>query len=268
MIFLNGFDGKMMHNFTKNLFFSSLMCFGVTSYAGTLGDANTPNFSGFYVGAGGGYINTAISGTTYVSMSTSPGTSQYPLITTLTNHIAPLIDAGYSYPVYNNWLLGVKGLYKYLGSEQEALSWTATFPVTNTYQSAGLYTKLVQDFALLLDFGYQFDNWLIYGGVGPGGATASFKLNGDNFPATSSTSIPVNLQTQTTLWGGAAQVGVQYLLPNRFAIDLSYNFTATANSALNNILFPSYPDSAYSSFNQHLEIIEQGFNITFTKYFW
>jgi len=259
---------NMMSRFTKTVTCSALMGFGFASTAGTLGEANASDFSGFYVGAGGSYIYTAVSGTTYTSMSTSSGQSQYPLVTTLTNHMAPLLDAGYSYDLHNHWLVGVKGLYKYIGSEQLALSWSGTFPVTNTYQSAGLYTKLVENYALLVDCGYQFDNWLLYAGVGPGGATAQFKLNGDVLPATSTTSIPVNINTSSTVWGGAGQVGVQYLLPNRFTIDLSYNFTATANSSLNNIIFPSYTSSAYSSFSQRLQIVEQGFNITFTKYLW
>ena len=260
-------DDKMMPYFTKAVGLSSLMGFGFGSYAGTMGDTNSSDFSGFYLGAGGSYIYTSVSGTTYVNMSTSPGTSQYPLVSTLTNHLAPLVDAGYSYNLPNNWLIGVKGLYKYIGSEQLALSWSGTFPVTNTYQTAGLYTKLVQDFALLLDGGYHFGNWLLYAGVGPGAATAEFRLNGDVLPATSTSYIPVNRRTETTLWGGAGQIGVQYLLPNRFTVDLSYNFTATASASLNSILFPSYTNAAYSAFNQRVQITEQGFNITLNKYF-
>ena len=146
-------------------------------------------------------------------------------------------------------------------------NWSGTFPQTNTYQIAGIYIKLIQDFSLLFDFGYQFGDWLIYAGAGPGGATAEFKLNGDVIPATSGTALPYNTKNTTTIWSGAGQVGVQYLLPSRFAIDLSYNFTATATSSLGGINFPSFTNSAYSSFNQRLQIIEQGFNITLTKYF-
>ncbi len=258
----------MMPYFTKVVLCSALMGFGFISAAGTLGDINDADFSGFYVGAGGSYIYSDISGTSYATMSTSPGYSQYPLVTIMTNHLAPIVDAGYYYNLNNHWLVGVKGLYKYIGSEQKALDWSGTFPVTNTYQSAGLYTKLVQDFSLLLDGGYQFGHWLLYAGVGPGGATAEFKLNGDVLAATSTYSMPVNMKTQTILWGGAAQVGVQYLLPNRFTVDLSYNFTATANTSLNTIIFPSYTNADHSSFDQKLQIIEQGFNITLTKFFW
>ena len=60
----------------------------------------------------------------------------------------------------------------------------------------------------------------MYAGVGPGGATAEFELNGDVIPATSGTALPYSTKNTTTIWGGAGQVGVQYLLPCdlRFAI--------------------------------------------------
>ena len=237
-----------------------------SSYAGTMGDAQ--RYSGFYGGAGGSYIYTTVSGTTNIAQSTAPTSiAKYNLSTALTNHIAPIVNAGYFYDLHNQWYVGAKGIYKYIGVDVLDQSWTGSYPSTGTSQSASLYTTLVQDASLMLVGAYQFDNWLLYSGVGPGLGNAKLNLNGDTLPIGATTAQQASLSSLTNAWGGAGQVGIQYLLPNRFSVDLSYNFLATSPTTLPTINFISNPSYQYATFSQHVNIIEQGFNITLNKYF-
>ena len=251
---------------SKAVLFICFMSTIVPGYAGSMGES--ANFSGFYAGAGGSYVYTTISGTTTITQSTSPSShAPYTLTTALTNHMAPVVNAGYFYDLHNQWYVGAKGLYKYIGVNALDQTWAASYPQTFTAQSASLYSKLVQDASLLFVGAYQFDNWLLYGGVGPGMGNAQLKLNGATLPIGISNALQTKLSSTTNAWGGAGQIGAQYLLPNRFSIDLSYNFLATNLTSLPTINFISAPSYQYSSFAQRIHVTEQGFNITLNKYF-
>ena len=242
-----------------------VMCFNTVLYAGAMGKHST--FSGFYVGAGGGYIYTTVNGSTDIKISTVPVVDTSTVITALTNHMAPVLTAGYFYDSHKNWLLGVKGFYKYIGVNEFSDFWVGAFPSTNASQSAAISTKLTQDGALFFTGGYQFDNWLLYAGAGPGAANTRVKLNGQLITVGAPYALTSTIEKTKTLWGGAGQVGAQYLLPNRLSIDLSYNFLATQLGSLPTIYFLSVPSSQYSSVSQRVHVVEQGFNITLNKYF-
>jgi outer membrane protein W len=254
-----------MSFFNKTILFSSLIGMGLTAHAGTMGDK--PNFSGVYAGAGVSYLYAKITGKTNISMPPlSPQNLVYITSNALTDHFAPVVNAGYFYDLHNNWFIGAKGVYKYIGVNQFDQSWSGTFQ-DGTYQSASLHTKLVQDFFLLFDGGYQFDKWLLYAGVGPAGVTTDVELNGTMLPASSTINQAVNKSSQRTILGGAAQIGAQYLLPNRFSIDLSYNFTATSSKTLSTLKFFSSTSNGYSAFKPNVQVVEQGINVTINKYF-
>lgn len=251
--------------FKKTFFFISLMSIWSPAQAGSMG--SEPTFAGLYAGAGASYLYAKISANTNISMPPlSPQNLVYITSNSLIDHFAPVVNAGYFYDLENHWFLGVKGVYKYIGVNQFDQSWSGTFQ-DGTYQSASLHTKLVQDFFLLFDGGYQFDHWLLYAGAGPAGVTTNVELNGTMLPATSTTVQAANINKQDTVLGGAAQIGAQYLLPNRFSVGLSYNFTATGTKGLSTLKFFSSTSDGYSAFNQRVQVVEQGLNLTLNKYF-
>lgn len=250
---------------TKKMLSIGFICFNTVLYAGSMGP--TASYSGLWAGLGGGYINTTTTGNTNINMvSVSSSPREYLLNNNLENHFAPLANVGYFFDLSNSWLVGVKGVYKYINSEQFDQSFSGTFQ-DGTYQTAGLHTKLEHEAFFLLDGGYQFGNWLVYGGLGPSINTVSEVLNGDVLPPTSFNFLPVNITTNKTLWGGAGQIGFEYLLPNRFMVDISYNLVVTGKTTMPTILFRTGASSAYTSFSQQVQVVEQGVSISINKYF-
>jgi outer membrane protein W len=249
----------------KSLLSMGFLCFNTALYAGTEG--SLPTFSGAWGGVGGGYINTVMNGKTNVSMiSPTPSSAAFLLNANGDNKIAPMVNAGYFLDLPDQWLLGVKGAYKYIGVEQYDQSWSGTYQ-NGTYQTAGLHTKLNQDFFLLLNSGYQFGHWLVYGGVGPSITDVSEQLNGDMLLPTSVVFQPTNITNNKVIWGGAGQVGFEYMLPHRFMVDLSYNLVASGNTKIPNLYFLTGTSNLYTSFAQKVQVVEQGINITVNKYF-
>ena len=108
---------------------------------------------------------------------------------------------------------------------------------------------------------------MVYGGVGPSINTVSVELNGDMLPPTSFNFIPANITKNKTLWGGAGQVGFEYMLPNRFMIDISYNLVVSSQDSLPTINFQTTTGGVYTAFSQRVGVVEQGVNITINKYF-
>ena len=241
------------------------LCFISLLFAGTMD--NPVAFSGLWGGVGAGYINTTINGKTNITMvqsSSSPAT--FLLNNNQENHFSPMANIGVFFDLRKQWVLGAKAVYKYLGTEQYEQSWAGTF-IDGTNETAGLHTKLGQEFFLLLNSGYQFGDWLVYGGIGPSIIRVDEILNGDLLPATSSTFQPANLSSTKTILGGAGQIGFEYMLPNRFMVDISYNLLASGNTSIPAILFQTGTPGAYTSFHQSVQVVEQGINISINKYF-
>ena len=238
------------------------------SMAGTLGDTmGQSSFAGMWGGVGGSYTYSTLSGqTNIIQVNSAPSSAVYLLNDSELSHLAPVVNAGYYFPIGSSWVVGPKFLYKYIGEEEFDQSWSGTYQ-DGSYQSAGLRTKSVQNFNLFLSGGYQFNQWLLYAAGGPSWANVKVNLNGDVLPADSVVFTPVNVSHSKTIIGGAAQVGFEYMLPMRFMVDISYNFMATPTTAVPAIIFNS-TSGKYSSFSQSVSVIEQGVNITLNKYFW
>ncbi len=250
----------------KSILPIGLLALSSSIFAGSMGE-NSLNYAGSWAGVGGGYINTFTNGHTDITMiSTTISPQEYLLDKNLENHFAPVANAGYRFNLPNNWLIGVKGVYKYVGVEQFDQSWAGTFQ-NGTYQSAGLHTKINDVTFLTLDGGYQFGSWLVYGGAGPSLTRVSEQLNGDLLPPTSFVLQPVNISQSKLFLGGAGQVGFEYMLPNRFMIDFSYNLVVSGNSKMPNLYFQSGTANNYTLFSQQIQVVEQGINITINKFF-
>ncbi|MCX7115856.1 MAG: outer membrane beta-barrel protein [Gammaproteobacteria bacterium] len=243
-----------------------LMTASSLSMAGTMGE-NPTSFAGFWGGIGGSYTYSTLGGkTSILQVNSAPSSAQYTLSDSILNHMAPVVDAGYYFPIGTDWVIGPKFLYKYIGQEQFDQTWSGTYQ-DGSYQTAGLRTKSIQDFNLFLSGGYQFNQWLLYAGAGPGWANARVDLNGSLLPATSVVFTPVNVSHSKTMIGGAAQVGFEYMLPMRFTVDISYNFLAVPSTLVSPITFNSTGGN-YASFSQSLNVVEQGINVSLNKYFW
>ncbi|AHE67558.1 outer membrane protein [Legionella oakridgensis] len=253
--------------FKRNLWLI-LSCLPLSAelHAGTAGTLPS-TYAGLWAGFGGSYIYSQVGGNTNITMvSSTPATVEYLLNQNLKNHLAPLVNVGYLFDLKNDWYLGAKVLYKYIGVEQFDQSWSGTFQ-NGAYQSAGLHTKLRQDLSLLLNGGYQFGSWLVYGGIGPAMVDVAAELNAEILAPTSTTFQPVNTTHSKYLWGGAAQVGFEYMLPNRFMVDVSYNFLASSKQTLPTIRLQSGTAGLYTAFSQQVHVTEQGINVTINKYF-
>lgn len=114
---------------------------------------------------------------------------------------------------------------------------------------------------------YEFGPWLTYIGAGPAWATVRADLNGDILPPNSLTFVPVNTSQSATILGGAGQVGFEYMLPNRFTVDISYSFLVTPRTNLPSINLNTTTGVGYTKIIQSVSVVEQGINITLNKYF-
>ncbi len=157
-------------------------------------------------------------------------------------------------------------IYKYIGNEQFDISWSGTLQ-NGAYQTGGVHSNLQYEWLFLADLGYHFDNWLVYGGIGAALFNVSAQLNGDVLPAGNFNFFSVNQQNNKSLWGGSGHVGIEYMLPNRFTVDLSYNFVISQKQNVPSLIFSSGNANFYSQFVQNLQAVEQGVNVTINKYF-
>lgn len=238
-----------------------------SSIAGTMGDISKSSYQGFWVGVGGSYDYSTLSGSTNINqVSSTPSSAVYLISDNLTTHMAPVVNAGYYFGLPDDWYVGAKFIYKYIAQQQFDQSYSTTF-TDGSYQTAGLRTKFIQDFYFLASGAYQFNQWLVYAGVGPSLATVRVNLNGDVLPPNSLTFIPENMSSSKSILGGAGQVGFEYMLPNRFMIDISYGFLVTPTTAIPNINFATTTNVGFTRFSQSVGVVEQGINITLNKYF-
>lgn len=238
----------------------------LTVHAGSMGSMPA-SFSGLLIGAGGSYVSTNLTGETTVQTQppiSAPGT--FIISSANETHFAPVGQVGYFYDVTNDWLLGARVLYKYIGIEQFDISWSGTLQ-NGAYQTGGIHSKLQDEWLFLVDVGYHFDHWLIYGGLGASLFRVSAQLNGDVLPAGSFNFFSVNEQNNKNLWGGAGHVGMAYSFPHGFTIDISYDYAISQAQNLPSLNFPSGNSNYYSNFIQNLQAGEQGINITINKYF-
>jgi len=235
-------------------------------HAGTMGPA--PSFEGLSFGVGAGYVNTNSSKWTDVSM-----VSPFPIVTEyfrgddIKSSFSPIVDASYFYALENQWLVGLKGLYKYLGVPHSKIAWSGTFQ-NGTYQQADFHTKVIQEFFLTVDAAYQlFPNWMVYLGFGPAVTGVKNELRGNLLESTALNFQYTEKSSRKTLWGGAGQFGFEYLLPHRFTLDFSYNLIVSPTTDISPIYFRTNAASYYSKFSGQIQLLEQGLNITINKYF-
>ncbi len=251
----------------KRTVYACLFAFSHTSYAGTMG-APQANFEGLLFGVGGGYLNTNLTKWTNATMfSTFPAVTEFFRQDNIKDTLSPIANASYFADFKDDWLWGIKGVYKYLGVQHPGLFWSGTYQ-NGTYQEAFFQTELVQEFFLTLNAGYQlFPNWLVYLGVGPSITDAETELRGNLLSSTATTFQYVETTRSKVVWGVAGQVGFEYMLPHRFMLDLSYNLVVSPKTTMPTTYFATDTANFYNTFTQRVQLLEQGLNVTVNKYF-
>jgi hypothetical protein len=246
----------------------SLICFfsGLTQ-AGTMGSVIS-NFEGFAFGVGGGYVNTNLSKRTDITqLSIYPSVTEYYREDNIKDSLSPIANASYFGALSNEWLWGIKGVYKYLGITHPNIDWSGTYQ-NGSYQEGSFHTKVVQEFFLTANAGYQIlPNWLVYLGAGPSITDMQTELRGNLLGSTSTTFQYSEVTKNKVLWGVAGQVGFGLMLPNRVMLDFSYNLVVTPQANMSKTYFATDTASFYSAFSQRVQLFEQGLNITVNKYF-
>lgn len=235
-------------------------------FAGTMG-TDSVSYAGIWGGIGGSYTSTQLNGNTTITTQpaiSAPGT--YIISSGSETHFAPVGEVGYLYALANDWLLGARVQYKYIGLEQFDIDWSGTLQ-NGAYQTGGIHSKLQDEWLFLLDMGYQFNQWMVYAGAGPVLFNASAQLNGDVLPAGSFSFFSVNEQNTKSLLGAGGHVGIEYMLPHRFMLNLSYDFAMSQSLNVPKLFFSSGDANYYSGFTQNLQAVEQGINLTVNKYF-
>ncbi len=227
----------------------------------------TYNFSGFSVGLGVGYTHGITNDDTTVTIySVDQASAEYARDENISNGLSPILSAGYHFYINDRWLLGFEGTYKYTGIQKFNQFWSGTF-TNGTFQQANLYTKFNHEGLLLFNAAYEFQQWLVYIGAGASLMTLGTTMRGDQLLSTSTTFTHTDIKTSKTLWGGAAQAGFEYMLPDRFSVQMFYSFAISATSNLPSVRFQSGSAGYYSEFKQKVQLIDQSIAITINKYF-
>ena len=254
----------MLRSLATGMFLIGCASLGV---AGTMGDISKNSYQGFWAGVGGSYNYSTLSGSTSINqVSSTPSSSVFLLSNNLTTHMAPVANAGYYFGLTDDWYVGAKFIYKYIAQEQFDQSYSTTF-TDGSYQTAGLRTNFIEDYYFLFSGACQFNQWLVYAGIGPSLAKVRVNLNGDVLPPSSLTFIPENTSKSKNILGGAGQIGFEYMLPYRIMVDISYGFLVTPATSIPNINFYTTTNVGFTRFSQSVSVVEQGINITVNKYF-
>ncbi len=245
----------------------SLMSMHSVYAASSLQPQDNNLFKGFAIGGGVGYSHSITNDDTVVTMySTAAPASEYARDENVSNGISPLADVSYYFRATDRLVWGFDALYKYIGLQQFNQAWTGTFP-TGVLQQANLYTKLEHEGILMLTGGYNFNQWLVFGGVGATFITMSTTLQGDTLPSTSTSFTHTEISKDKTLWGVGGQVGFDYMLPAGFDARILYSLSVSMREKLPLIRFNSNLANSYSVFTQRVQVIDQGIGIIIKKYF-
>lgn len=259
---------------------------------------------GFFVGLGGSYnsvkfdqkvfasgVSNVYSGSTLVASGQAGGPAN-PFHSTQST-FAPVAQLGYMRNLpCSNWLWGTKFSYKYLGinfTEQNinspqygSFTNTSAAPVDTTFTGhviiGSAQTAVNHELALIPFVGRSFDRSYIYLGAGPvvfGTQSNIYQVTGFadiNGTHVDITGTPVNYTNSRWMWGGAAQIGLNYYLGASWFLDFSYSYLVTAkytnsNSSLFASMTQGYTDTGTLYVNATQRVTAQSFIVSINKSF-
>lgn len=226
------------------------------------------NYSGFAMGLGVGYTHSITNDEITTITNNSDGSSlySYQRLENISNGLSPMVTASYYWDLPQAYVFGIDLMYKYIGIEQFNVQAPINFANGANVQ-ANLRTKLAHELYTLLTAGYEFDNWMVFLSLGPSfiqldtTVHTEFTAAGDINPTQYT-----NLHAKKITTGGAAQVGFEYMLPHRFAVQMFYSFSV---SPVENEPATSYNAGAAGNvqYLQRVQVIDQSIGIVVNKYF-
>jgi hypothetical protein len=222
--------------------------------------------AGFFVGLGGSYNSVKVDqdiggnatsqvfdGSTLAAFGKAGGPAASFHDTD--SNLAPDGQLGY-FNRFNDslWLWGAKFSYKYLGTDlatnrdilPQSGSFTTKAPVldlvpgtTTNFKGnvviGSSQTSIDQQMAFMPFIGRSFKNSYVYFGAGPAlfdthsrisNAIGFADINGQHLDLTGA---PFSFSSSEWVWGGAAQVGMNYFLSPTWYLDMNYTFAMSAS---------------------------------------
>jgi len=254
---------------------------------------------GWFAGLGGSFNSVRVDGTlggtattdvyngsTLVATGAAGGPAP-PTDDTLTT-FAPVAQLGYFHNLcQSEWFWGSKLTYKYLGltfsnqniDSPQTGSFTTTSnpptttPFTGNAIALSSQTSVNHQLALMPCLGHDFGRGRFYVGGGPVAFETQTRVYGlssyadINGQSTNIGGAPLNLASNTWMWGGAWQMGLVYYLRPLCFVDVGYDFMVTGNYTE---IYPT-PTTSVSGNNTYVSLIDystsqrvwsQGINVT------
>lgn len=202
---------------------------------------------GFHAGIGFGW-NT-IDETFKSDLITSADKSGKDRYEAHVNRLAPIVTIGHQFGFCDDWIAGLSARWKYLNyktpnenSSRGQILPNATFSSVNIFgrdviRDFTSKTALNNEVILLGSFGKQFDNAIIYVGLGPVFFDASNRIFVSSVHTPNGVGdhlISTSVKKHKIIWGGAVQAGCQYFFNSCYFISLDYSYLRTGRSRFKN----------------------------------
>lgn len=237
--------------------FLPLVVAGMASAAMAGGPDVAPamNETGLFVGMGGSYNSVAMQHSPELTITGSavPAavTALNPLLRVETDanvdKFAPAFQAGYWGHVNPEWMWGFKALYKYLDAR------------TDTGLNSLVRLQANHEFNMFLMFGREYSKGMVYVGFGPTLITADSKFSA------SALGTDLSFNSDETMWGGGAQLGLTYYIKPDWFFDMAYTYVVTADYTLSNSF--NLATNANLNLNRKVSVTAQEFMVTLNKVF-
>ena len=263
------------------------------------------NWSGLYVGVGGGFnwsrFDQALQGISSVQniflgpalIAQAQEGGPFFDFNRNPSGFAPAVQLGYVLPFAGgDWQAGLKFTYKYAntvsrknvsvpqaGTLTTVVGPPSTESITGFVQISPAEIRLRHQLALVATIGRAFDRFAIYAGGGPAlfrvetnfiNGIACAVIQGETFNASGA---PITFSNDNWVWGGAAQVGVTYVLAPRWFLDFGYTLARSKNFDIqNSASFTSQRGPLVSSgsgvLNTQERVTNQSVIVTINRQLW
>ena len=209
------------------------------------------------------------------------------------NFAAPMAQVGYWHPCRENWVWGVQANYKYLGMTSPGngtlLYNVSSINILNINISA--VNRVNHEFMLLFYLGKQWGRAIPYLAAGPAFfyvnsiirnptvisnnlTVAQGIITNQNVLIAQTVTANQNLSNSQAIWGGAAQLGLNYYFAPTWFCNLNYTYVVSANrnfvSTVNQAVFnPINTNNSPSTltFTRRISITMQEFMFSVNKVF-
>jgi hypothetical protein len=195
---------------------------------------------GLYIGVGGTWnsIDMWNNLRTYQG-NPNAGYDVYANVKDSGSRLAPMAQIGYAQMIDDVWSWGIQFQYKYLNYNLPTIAGIGQVPnddPTAECACADLSVNLQNEWLMMVYFGGMWNRWYFSLGVGP----SVFSMRDDirYYPADFNGFTDVNKSTY--LWGGGAQLGVNYYFTPKWFVGANYTYLITVASMFSNNINQEY----------------------------